>query len=88
MKTWVKKHATWANLLFALAWAYALSGVLHLAIVGFDWWTLAGAVAYSTLFWLIASSSKQEAMYLKELERLTKRNEVLKTQLRTLGVKT
>lgn len=87
MKTWVKKHATWANLFFALACAYASAGVLHLAIVGFDWWTLADVVAYSTLLWVIASSSKQEAMYLKELEGLTNRNQVLKEQLRTRGVK-
>jgi len=86
MKTWLKKHATWANLFFALAWAYAIAGVLHLAIVRFDWWTLADVVAYSTLLWLIASSSKQEAMYLKELERLTNQNQRLKDQLRGAGL--
>jgi hypothetical protein len=79
---WVKKHATWANLFFALAWAYALSGVLHLAIVGFDWWTLADVVAYSTLLWLIGSSAKTQAIYLEEIEQLTNRNQVLKEQLR------
>jgi Gpi18-like mannosyltransferase len=86
MKTWIKKHATWANLFFALACAYASAGVLHLAIVGFDWWTLADVVAYSTLLWVIASSSKQEAMHLKELERLTNQNQRLKDQLRGAGL--
>lgn len=86
MKTWIKKHATLANLFFALAWTYAFVGVLHLAVVGFDWWTFADVVAYSILLWLIGDSAKKEAAYQKEIEQLTNRNQVLKGQLKGAGL--
>lgn len=86
MKTWIKKHATLANLFFTLAWTYAFAGVLNLAVAGFNWWTFADVVAYSTLLWLIGDSAKKEATYLKEIEQLTNRNQVLKAQLRGAGL--
>jgi len=83
---WIKKHATLANLFFALAWTYALSGGLYMVFNDFAWRTLADVIAYSTLLWLIGSSAKQESKYLEELEHLTDQNRRLKDQLRGAGL--
>lgn len=84
---WIKNHVTFANLFYTMAWAYVIAGTIYMVFEGFSWWTLADVIAYSTLLWLIASECKQKAMYTAEIERLTNRNQVLKEQLRTRGVK-